>query len=353
MSRSLDDRRASNEGKEGMRRALKFWMAVILGVSFLPLAGEAQPTKNIVLALPTTTLTFTAAFIAQDASYFKEEGFTVSEPILIGVASTNAVINGAADFTIGTGPVFLRAAAHGQRLLAIANIMDRPNIELVLRKDVYERLKFNDTMSLAERGKLLKGLTIAIQGVGSIVHAWPRLIAARGGLDPEVDMRIAPMEPPSMLPALETKAVDGYATSLPYTTAAVLKGVGVMVASAPRGAAPDILPFAGGLVYAKPETCRADADKCRRFVHALARAVTLIRDKPAQALDIVRGRFKEMDPALLDSAWAVVSQAYAKDIRPSPLIFENSEKVNIEAKLLDPKDRVTSFDGLFTDQYIP
>ena len=329
------------------------WAALGALIGLLPRAGLAQPAQNIVVALPSATLTFTAPFIAQDAGYYKDEGFTVSQPILVGVASTNAVINGSAEFTIGTGPVFLRAAAHGQRLLAIANLMDRPNVELVLRKDVYQELKITDGMSLAERGKLLKGLTIAIQGVGSIVHAWPRLIAARGGLDPEADMRIAPMEPPSMLPALETKAVDGYTTSLPFTTAAVLKGVGVIIASAPLGAVPDILPFAGGLVYAKPETCRADAEKCRRFVRALARAVALIRDKPNEALDIVRGRFKEMDPKLIDSAWAVVAQAYTKDIRPSPLIFENSEKVNVEAKLLDPKDRVTSFDGLFTDQFVP
>ena len=75
-------------------------------------------------------------------------------------------------------------------------------------------------MSLKERGALLKGKTIAIQGVGSIIHAWERFVAARGGLDPENDVRIAPMDPPAMIGALQTKAVDGFATSLPYTTEA-------------------------------------------------------------------------------------------------------------------------------------
>ena len=142
------------------------------------------------------------------------------------MASPNAVLAGSADFTIGTGPVFLRAAAQGQRFLAIANLVDRPMVELVLRKDVAEAAGITDKTPLADRAKALKGKTIGIQGVGSIVHAWQRYVANRGGLDVENDVRIAPMDPPAMLPALENKAIDGYATSMPFTTQAVVKGSG-------------------------------------------------------------------------------------------------------------------------------
>ena len=48
----------------------------------------------------------------------------------------------------------------------------------------------------------------------------------------------------------------------------------------------------------------------------------------------------------------MVAAGHAKDIRVTAAALENSERVNIEAKLLDPKDRVTSFDKLFTDAYI-
>lgn len=330
------------------------WAVMILAlIAAIPAPGRAQQAKKVVLALPTATLTFSNAFLALDSGFFRDEGLDVTLPVLVGVASVNAVINGSADFTIGTGPVFLRAAARGQRLLAIANLSDRPNIELVMRKDVAEAIKFDDRMSLAERGKLLKGRTIAIQGVGTIVHAWPRLLAARGGLDPETDMRIAPMEPPSMLAALETKAVEGFATSLPYTTEAVLRGVAVMFASAARGDAPDILPFAGGLIEVKPETCRADRDKCAGLVRALARAGRMIREKPDDALAIVRKRFKEMSPELIEKAWPTIVGAQAQDLHVTAKALENSEKVNIEAKLLDPKDRVTSFDGLISDEFVP
>lgn len=327
-------------------------VAVTMGMAFVPLGAKAQQPIDVIMALPTSTLTYSASLIAEDAGLYKKEGLNVSQRVLVGVASVNAVIAGSADFTIGTGPVFLRAAAQGQRLLAIANLINKPMVEMVLRKDVYERLKVNASMSLAERAKLLKGTTIAIQGVGSIVHAWERLVVVRGGLDPEKDVQIAPMDPPAMLAALATKQVDGFTTSMPYTTQAMMSGGAFMFASAAQGDAPDLLPFAYGLVETKAETCKTNREKCVRVVRALAAANQMIRDKPDEALALLRVRFKEIDPPLLEAAWKVVSQAHATDLRVPVRALENSEKVSIEAKLLDPKDKLGSYDGLYTDDYI-
>jgi len=107
---------------------------------------------------------------------------------------------------MGTGPVFLRAAAQGQRLLAFLNLVDKPLVELVLRKDIADVAGITDKTPFNERAKALRGRTIGIQGVGSIVHAWQRLVASRGGLDIEKDVRIAPMDPSAMPAALQTKS---------------------------------------------------------------------------------------------------------------------------------------------------
>src|SRR5689334_13417420 len=249
------------------KRSHRIAIAIALVIGLAPTSGRAQDIE-ILMALPAPTLTFSSAFLAEDAGFYKNEGLKVTHRILVGVASPNAVIAGSADFTIGTGPVFLRAAAAGQRLFAIANLIDRPLVELVLRKDVAEAAGITDKTPFAERAKALKGKTIAIQGVGSIVHAWERLVAHRGGLDIEKDVRIAPMDPPGMMPALDTKQIDGYATSLPFTTEAVFKDKAVMLASATTDA-PDLLPFAYGLVYTRPDMCTKQRDKCVRMARAL------------------------------------------------------------------------------------
>src|SRR3954462_7858067 len=322
--------------------------AMIVGLA--PTTGQAQDIE-ILMALPSPTLTFSSAFIAEDAGFYKKEGLKVSHRILVGVASPNAVIAGSADFTIGTGPVFLRAAAAGQRMLAIANLIDKPLVELVLRKDVADAAGITAATPLAERAKALKGKTIAIQGVGSIVHAWERFVASRGGLDIEKDVRIAPMDPPPMLAAMETKSIDGFATSLPFTTEAVVKGKAIMLASG-ASAAPDLLPFAYGLIYTRSDMCTKQREKCVRVVRALATANRFSLEKPEEALELLKKRFDEMDQEVVAAAWKTVSAAHAKDLRVTVPGLAHSQQVSLEAKLLESKDELKSFDGLYTDEFI-
>jgi NitT/TauT family transport system substrate-binding protein len=329
-------------------RAVAAALGLVVGLG--PTTGTSQETE-ILMALPAATLTFSSAFIAEDAGFYKKEGLKVTNRTIVGVGAVNAVIAGSADFTIGTGPVFLRAAAQGQRLFALANLVDKPLVELVLRKDVAEAAGITDATPLKTRAQALKGKIIGIQGVGSIVHAWQRLVTSRGGLDIEKDVRIAPMDPPGMLAALQTKALDGYATSLPFTTEAVVKGNAVMLASAASDA-PDLLPFAYALVYTRPDTCTKQRDKCVKVARALAGANRFILEKPAEALDLLKKRFDKMDPALLAAAWQVVSAAHAKDLRVTVPALEHSQQVSLEAKLLEPKDALTKFDGLYTDEFV-
>jgi len=325
----------------------------VLGIALglLPAVGQSQQEAEVTVAIPALTLTFTSHFVAEDAGFFKHEALKVSTRNLVGVASPNAVLAGSADFTMGTGPVFLRAAAQGQKLLAIANLVDRPMVELVLRKDVAEAAGITDKTPPAERAKALKGRTIAIQGVGSIVHAWQRYVAGLGGLDVENDVRIAPMDPPAMLPALENKAVDGYATSMPFTTQSVVKGSAIMLLSAVTDA-PELLPFAYGLIYTRPETCRTKRDLCARVARAYAAAGRMIQERPDDVFEILKRRFPRMDAQLLAAAWNVAQKAHAKDIRVTPVQLENSQKVSLAAKLLDPKDALKTYDGLFSDEFV-
>jgi hypothetical protein len=87
-------------------------------------------------------------------------------------------------------------------------------------------------------------------------------------------------------------------------------------------------------------------------VHALAAANRMIHDEPDKALAALSARFKQMDPAVLTAAWKTVAAAHATDLRVTDAVLATGEKVNIEAKLLDPKDKVASYDGLYTDQYL-
>jgi sulfonate transport system substrate-binding protein len=326
--------------------------AAAVAVALHPAEGGAQQEIETIFAIPSQTMTFTAHYVAHDAGLFQKEGLKVTDRYLVGVASPNAVLAGSADFTIGTGPVFLRAAAQGQRFLAIANLLDRPMVELVLRKDVADAAGITAETPVAERAKAMRGRTIAIQGVGSIVHAWQRYFATLGGLDVEKDVRIAPMEPAAMYPALESKAIDGYATTMPFTTQALVKGAAVMAGRSTFDV-PELLPFANALVYTRPDFCKEKRELCLRVGRAFVASARMIQEKPDEVFEtILKKRFAKQDLQLLAEAWKVAQQAHAKDIRVSDAQLENSQKVSLTAKLLDPKDALKSYDGLFTDEFV-
>jgi len=325
--------------------------AAALAIGLNPAAGRAEDT-DLVFAIPVQSLTVTGHWVAHDAGFFKKEGLNVTDRVLVGVASPNAVLAGSADFTVGTGPVFLRAAAQGQKFLAIANLVDRPLVEVIMRKDVADAAGITPATPPRERAKAMKGKTIAIQGVGSIVHAWQRYVANMGGLDVEKDVRIAPMDPPAMFPALENKAIDGYTTSMPFTTQAVVKGLAVVVASAATDA-PELVPFAYSMVYTRPDYCKQKRDICVRVARAYQAAAKMIQERPDEVYEtVLRKRLAKSPPDLLAEAWKVAQKAHSKDIRVSRAMLENSQKVSLDAKLLDPKDALTSYDDLFTDEFV-
>jgi NitT/TauT family transport system substrate-binding protein len=326
--------------------------AAVLAVGLHPTAGSAQQETEVIFAIPVQSLTVTAHWVAHDAGFFKKEGLNVTDRVLVGVASPNAVLAGSADFTMGTGPVFLRAAAQGQKFKAIANLVDRPLVEVVMRKDVADAAGITPATPPAERAKAMKGKTIAIQGVGSIVHAWQRYVANMGGLDVEKDVRIAPMDPPAMFPALESKAIDGYTTSMPFTTQAVVKGDAIVLASSVTDA-PELLPFAYGLVYSRPDYCVQKRDICVRVARAYLAAAKFIQEKPQEVYEtVLRKRLAKSPPDLLAEAWKVALKAHPRDISVNVAQLEHSQKVSLDAKLLDPKDALTSYDDLFTNEFV-
>ena len=278
------------------------------------------------------------------------EGLKVANRTIVGVGSVNAVIAGSADFTMGTGPVFLRAAAQGQRLLAFTNLIDKPLVELVLRKDVAAAAHITDTMPLAERAKAFKGKTIGIQGVGSIVHAWERLVASRGGLDIEKDVRIAPMDPPAMPAALQTKSIDGYATSLPFTTQSVLAGTAIMLASAVRDA-PDLLPFAYGLVYTRPIPVRSSGTNAPGWrARSLAPTVHSRQAgrgaRPAQ--EAVRQDGRRGARRRLADRVAGACEGRARDRAGTGEFAEGQPR----GEVARTEGRARKFDGFYTDEFL-
>ena len=326
-------------------------LAVLGGVTLAgPLHAQA-PLENVVLANPVISLSFSMGYIAEDLGIWAKHGLAVKTIEISGVGALNAVISGSADFAQPSGPSFTRAVGKGQKLIAIAASTNRMTVQLVLRKELAEAAHFDPQAPLAQRAQILRGKTIAVDAVNSIIHAYVRLLAKRAGFDPE-EVHLAMMQPPNMIAALAAKSIDGFAMAPPWTLKPVLEGTAIMIASGPDGDPSDLDPFATVILVTKPETCEKRKDLCRKMGQAMTEAGAFLLDHPAESLAMLKKRFPTLDDKLLGASYELLRR-----MTPRPPILpkeslENDDLFNIEAGLMSAGDKLKSYDGLVTDQYV-
>src|SRR3954452_7551259 len=112
---------------------------VALAAVLMAAPAHAQPgggAENVVLAVPNFALTFAPGYLAEDLGLFAKHGLNVKSVVITGIGSANAVISGSADFAEISGATLTRAAARGQRMIGLVSTLNRPAIEIVLRKEL-------------------------------------------------------------------------------------------------------------------------------------------------------------------------------------------------------------------------
>lgn len=329
--------------------------AILAAFACMELALAPPPARSdedTSLALPSITPGFTAIYVAEDRGFWTEQGLQVKVSQIAGVGTINAVIAGSIDFSGSTAGTLIRAAVAGQRLLAIANFTNRPMDELVIRKDVAAQLGFDPLASLAKRLALVKGLKIAVDGINTINHAFLRYAAARGGLDPDRDITVAPMQAPTMAAAMAEKAIDGFAVSVPWTTAVIVSGSAVALASVPDGDFPELSPFGGGIIVTRPSLCRDKRPICVKMGHGIVEAVTFMHEHPDETLAILRPRFAQLPEAVLAGAFEAYNKASTIPPTVTEVALRNSEDFQVKGGITKPEERLASFDGLYTDEFV-
>ena len=252
------------------------------------------------MAVPVVGLAFSLGYLADDLNLWEKHGVKMKTVQISGIGAMNSVIAGSTDFTQSSGSAITRAAARGQRLLAIVETIDRPSVQVVLRKDL--AAGFDPKAPLEKRAQALRGKTIAVDAINSIIHAYVRFLAKRAGFDPE-EIRIAVLQPPNMLAALKTKQIDGFAMAPPWVQKPVLDGDAVMVASGPDGDPADLAPFTNTVVATKPDTCAKRKALCEGVGATFREAVGIMLDHPADALAQIKKRFAQLDERQLAAAF--------------------------------------------------
>ncbi len=294
---------------------------------FTPARAEVD---RVTVALPAPVVLFLAVYVAEDHFWPKEE-IEAKLINLPGVASMNSVIAGSTEFALASSGSLTRAAAHGQKLLAIANLNNESGQFIALRKDIAEARHLDPTAPFPERAKALKGLTLATAGLGSVADAAIRISLRAAGLDAEKDATIAPMQPPDVLAAFARKAIDGFSLGPPFAQQVEHDGTGVILFNGVAGDPPGFTPLAAALVITRSQFCSERRRVCEKMGHSLLEATQFVHEHRDAAITSLKKRFATLDPAVLTAAADAVIKMTGSPPATSVAGLANGDRMNSEA----------------------
>jgi ABC-type nitrate/sulfonate/bicarbonate transport system substrate-binding protein len=326
-------------------------LAAAVLAAALAASGPAAAQESAVLAFPNTSMSFTMSYVALDLGLWAKQGLKVKDIFVAGPGALNAVIAGSADFSLSSALTLTRAAIRGQRMLAIANTMGQPQTEVVVRKDVADAAGYDPKAPIAVRGKILKGRTWAISGVNTPEQMLLRVIASRAGLNPDTDFKTSILQAASVIPALKSKAVDGFSNSMPWPLEVIHDGSAVLVGSSLRGDFPEFNPMGQVLLVTRPQVCKDKPTLCRKMAAGILEASDIMYKQPERAIAVLAKRFPQVNPDVLKQAYGLIRDSTTNPPKLGAVDFEHAERYNIAAGLEKPADKLASYSGLFTDEF--
>lgn len=306
--------------------------------------------ERVRVAIPSQIVDFAAEYIAEDM-FYKDQGLDVTPLAIAGVGAMNAVISGSVEFSYSSGGSLTRAAARGQRLLAIATLNNRIAEFAVLRKDIAEAAHFDPTAPIAVRAQILKGHSFGIGGVGSIGDAFLKIVAKAGGVDFN-DIVFSALQPPDIIAAMSRKVLDGFSLGAPWAQQVMQDGSAVVLANGVEGDPPGYSPAASALLVTRPQLCVEHRSICVKMGHSMALAADFIHEHPQELLAILKKHFGTISDAVLASAFADVVKMTAQPPVTDAAQLLNGDRINRDAGFIKPDEMLQSYDGLFTTEFV-
>ncbi len=284
-----------------MRRLMR---CVLIGALFcLTLATDPVPaqTQKVKLTMPVVALSMTPVYLAQARGYFAEEGLEVATTVTSGSGpDIRALIAGDVDFTFTPGDNVILACQEGKRLIMVMSGLHRLFINWAIHKDVAKAKGITEASALAEKLKVLKGLTVGVTQPGALTAHLASFVVRKAGYVPQQDVQILPVgSGPTWLAALENRKVDVALTATPTPETAIQRGFAIMFIDNARGEDPSFPEFLMCNLITRPEVVEKNPDLVRKMVRALVKANKwALSATPEQVAEALRPTFAQTDPVI-------------------------------------------------------
>lgn len=318
-------------------------------------APASAQTEHATVALPAVAAIFASLYVAQDAGIYKNVGLDVTEQVIQGIGSANAVISGSIDFSSSSGVTLTRAVARHLPVIGIADTYDRLGFWIVVKKTVADRLHFNPKAPLAERAKLMKGLRFGVGGIQAIPDAYAKAIAKIGGLNPDTDIVRAGISPQDTLGAMQTGSLDGASIGPPILEDLLKDNFAVVLANGTTGNPVDppwLSTIDANVIFVRKQTCAEHRSLCVKMGEAMVEAANYIHADPAGTKKILAKRLAITDPAVLDDTYRITALATPEMPTMDAKGLATADRLDIAAGFMPESAKLKSYNGIFTNRYV-
>jgi NitT/TauT family transport system substrate-binding protein len=273
-------------------------VASALAASMLANA-PAISAEKIVIAEPVHSTGYLPLYVGIHKGFFADEGLEVTAlTMLSGGAHRNATLTKQAWGFIGGPEHNAFVKAKGGELRTVVNIVDRGNVYFVAAKGM------TPPSSKAELAAFLRGKKIATSPFGTTPNSITRYLLVTLGLNPQIDVVLQEIAPGNELAAVQSKQADIAATSEPFLTQGLQRGIwGEAFYNAPR----ELGPYAYSTINIRQESIDKEPEIVAKFVRAMSKALLFTLANKEEAVAVAKLEFPTMKP---DDLLATINRSY-------------------------------------------
>jgi NitT/TauT family transport system substrate-binding protein len=282
---------------------MKSLRLLFVSLIFAALAGGAAQAQTYKLKhAGLRVLYLMPIFVAIDRGIFKSHDLEVTySEIDSGALSPAVILSGEAQVTsddiLGIAPL----AKQGKEFMMIYNLMDRMTMNLIVRKEVLARSNIDLKAPIAERAKILKGLTIGITRPGAPTDAYSRYFLVRAGLDPQRDATLMQVGGVAALSAaFRSGRIDAFMLSPPLPQTLERDGHGTIIVKNTDGEVPELTGMSYITLFTSKDYAQKNKPALKAYVKGVQEALKWIRENREEALKLLGQKwFKDTPPAAL------------------------------------------------------
>jgi NitT/TauT family transport system substrate-binding protein len=331
------------------------WLAgalalVGIAVSSTVLAADA-PLTPVTIAIAVDGFQYTPLYVARAKGYFKAEGLDVELlPSGGGAKGMTAVLAGSANALAAVASEVINADNHGQDVQIFAALLDKPEMSVVIQKDVAERLGVTADSPLDKRLAALRGLKLGVSSAKSASDAIIHVLLAQAHLDATRDAEIIPTGgAANQVAAFMAHKVDGAVATSPTPEEVIARAGGVELFNVGNGDVPLYRSYPWTVLSARHDWLDANPRVVGGLIRAFAKAQAFIHQDFDGTVKIMRAVFPRID----DGAFLAACKRNFPSVAAGPAVHLDAIATAFdEFKLLSTDKLNVTPDQIASNRYV-